>query len=167
MADPTLIATAKAADANSYVTRAAAQSYLDTRLSTDAWAAAGGVDQDRALIMATSWLEQERYAGAKTTTTQRLQWPRAGVYDPDGNAYDDDVIPRPVEEATAELALALLAGEVSLAPTGLEGFEALAVGPVSLTPRGSGAMPSLPAQVTRLLRGLRTTAAGSVPLVRG
>jgi hypothetical protein len=167
VADPVLVATPKGATANAYVTRAAVQLYLDTRLTIDAWTAAANVDKDRALIMATSRLEQERYAGSPTTTTQRLQWPRQWVYDPAGNAYDDDLIPRPVEEATAELALALLAGEVTLAPTGLEGFEELTVGPVSLTPRGAGGSPSLPAQVTRLLRGLRTTAAGTVPVVRG
>jgi len=167
VADPVVVATAKSASANSYVTRASAQSYLDTRLAVDAWTAASGPDQDRALIMATSRLEQERYEGSRTTETQRLQWPRDGVYDADGYAYDEDVIPRPVEEATAELALALLAGEISLAPTGLEGFEELSVGPVSLTPRGAGGSPSLPAQVTRILRGLRTTAAGTVPIVRG
>jgi hypothetical protein len=165
--DPTLVATPADAAANSYLSRAEAQAFFDGRLQVDAWTDAEPADQDRALITATTRLDQERWAGTRSTTTQRLQWPRRDVLDPDGVVYDPDTIPRPLEAATAELALALLAGAVALAPSGLEGFENLSVGPIDVTPRAGATANTLPDHVLPFLRGLRTGGSGQPEIIRG
>lgn len=161
MADPTVDATAKGANSNSYVTRAETQSYLDGRLAVTAWTAAAGADQDRAIITATSRLEQEFYTGSVTTTTQALQWPRSNTFDKARIAYDFDVVPDPVKEATYETALELLDGSLSLAPTGLEGFDLVEVGTIVVDPRHATKAGTLSANVKRILDGLLITSSGA------
>ena len=156
MADPTLVATVGGALSNSYITRANASLYFDTRVAAEVaeWAAAVDADKDRALISATYRLEQEEYAGVVSDRDQVLKWPRAGLTDEDARQYDDDEIPEPIERAVCELALALLKSEVTLGDSGLEGFENVQVGSLDVTPRASRQAGVLPEQVKRLLRGL-------------
>ncbi len=115
---PTVIATVGAADANSFVTRAEADTYLDAQLNTSA-AWTGTDDKDRALIQATGILSAlTDWIGTKLTTTQALAWPRDAAVNPDEAQpvetkirtpvyFATDVIPWRVKHATIELALAL------------------------------------------------------------
>lgn len=166
MADPTLVATPKGETSNSYVTRAAAQTYFDGRFDVTAWENASDANKDRSLIMATARLEQEEYVGFRTLQEQALKWPRIGTYDDDGYHYDDDVVPEPIQQATFELALALLDGSVTLAPTGLEGFKHVQVDVLQVTPLHARRSGTLPDQVLRLLRGLRVGTGSTVRTVR-
>lgn len=164
-----LDATVKGANANSYVTQAEADTYFDGRLNASAWTGAGsgaGAAREQALVAATTRLEQETYYGYKTTTTQRLKWPRSGVDDEDGSTYSADVIPRCVKEACFEMALALLQDSKQLDATGLAGFENVRVGPLSVTIKHPEPNGKLPAQVQRLLSGVMIGGAGTVGLVR-
>ena len=154
MADPTLVATAQATNANSYVSQDDAQSYMDGRLDVTEWTDATTVTMDRALIMATGRLDIEGFFGNPTSFTQRLQWPRGSVPDPWGSFYASETIPRPVEEATAELALAYLKSGATLDDTGLEGFTNVKVGPLDVTPRIGRKGDALPSIVRRILRNL-------------
>ncbi len=86
MAAITIVATPKSASANSYITRANAQSYFDARLYVDAWTDAANTDKDKALAAATTRLDQEKWLGLPKTTTQALKWPRSGVENAD---YED------------------------------------------------------------------------------
>lgn len=168
MADPTLIATAEATNANAYVSRSDAQSYLDGRLDVAGWTDATAVDTDRALIMATGRLDIEEFVGSPTTFTQRLQWPRGNVPDPWGSYYASDTIPRLIEEATAELALAYLKSGASLDDTGLEGFNNVKVGPLDVTPRIGRKGDALPSIVRRILRNIMTGAGDlNTPVEKG
>jgi len=167
MAAPVLDATVSGASSNSYVTRATAQAYFDTRTGSEVWTAASDEDSDRALIMATYRLEQEEYRGAVTTIDQALKWPRAGLTDDDGRLYVMTAIPAVIQRACCELALAILAGEVTLADSGLEGFQHVQVGSLDVTPRASTSAGTLPQQVQRFLKGLWINSGGlSRPLVR-
>jgi hypothetical protein len=105
---PTIVATPGAANANSYLTRAEAQAYFDARLSVAGWDDAD--DQDVLLIMATRVIDaiarplktfvpaqggiaayyrtRRTWTGAPASTTQRLAWPRTGMYDGNGNSLD-------------------------------------------------------------------------------
>ena len=78
-------------------------------------------DKAKALIMATRYLDQLMYLGERTTTTQKLSFPRMFLPDPDATAvfwgqalrlrsdyFDNDIIPDRVLFATYELALRLL-----------------------------------------------------------
>lgn len=156
MAAPTLVASAGATNANSFVTTAQAQTYFDERLSATEWDGSGAADQDRALIMATIRINQESFVGVKVVTTQALQWPRNYGYDEDGNLYVNTEIPEPIRNATCEMALALLKDPTILADSGLEGFIEVGVGSgaVKAIPRGSRIAGELPAMVRReLARG--------------
>jgi hypothetical protein len=128
-----LISTAKAADANSYVDDAFAQAYFDTRLNATAWSGAGD-KQETALLMACNRMEQEKYRGTRTTTTQALKFPRIGLVDDDGAAVDPDTVPLAVKQAQCEYALDLLIGDTTRG-TGLEQFKSLAVSSIRLDMR--------------------------------
>lgn len=165
----TLDATAKGADANSYVTVAEATAYFEGRLdSAGTWDAAvsGATTEDVALVMATARLELEDYAGIPTTTTQRLKWPRLGTYDSKGDYLDSDVVPRCVKEATYELALALLQNESLLDETGLKAFTQVSAGSLSFTLHGQLADSGLPKVVRQLLAPVRTSSNNSAHIVR-
>jgi hypothetical protein len=79
-------ATAGGANANSYLTLAAAQAIIDGFVQdadVTAWASATTDQKNRALFTATQRLDRERFLGARATDTQALQWPRTGVRKPD------------------------------------------------------------------------------------
>ena len=157
----------KGASSNSYLTVPTAQTYLDGRLKVTQWTDASDADKDRALIQATNRLELESFVGFTTTTAQRLKWPRSGAPDGDNDLYDQDLMPRVVEEATAELALAFLKSEADLSDVGLEAFTNVKVGSLDVTPRITRKGDALPSVVKRVLMHVRLGASEfTVPLVR-
>ncbi|RLC68881.1 MAG: hypothetical protein DRH97_01725 [Chloroflexi bacterium] len=87
-------------DDNSYVALDDANTYFNERLNVQSWDEAEDDDKKRALIMATTALDNLNFAGSKTDADQTLQFPR----------YDDASIPTEIEQATYESALALLDG---------------------------------------------------------
>jgi len=173
MTPPTLVATAKATNANSYVDVATAATYLSGRPNTTAWDNASTDDQTIACIAATMRLETEVWQGSRTTSTQRLAWPRSGVTDFEGWPLENgniDTIPVLIQNATAELALALLQTPTLLERNALDAFTSLAVPGVSLDTRGSAlAGAVLPPMVRRMLATVREAGSGGsgVLLVRG
>ena len=104
---PTLIATVGAANANSYLSLAGANSIAEGMIGTLSWASATDENKAKALITATNGLETLGWIGSRTTTTQALAWPRTDAACGD-KSYGDDEIPREVELATFDLANALL-----------------------------------------------------------
>jgi hypothetical protein len=135
----TLIATAGAANANSYADVATADAYFEARPFSSAWT--GVTDPEvkkQALIYATSVLDRLRWAGAKGATyasalTQALAWPRRWATTLEADAvpqlvaeyfidtslayYSELVIPRPIVQGTCELALEMLrAGTTGVDP---------------------------------------------------
>lgn len=166
----TLDATPKGVNSNSYATRAEADAYFEGRRTADAWTAASGTEKDQALVAATTRLEQESYKSSRTTTDQRLKWPRLWVETDDDylQYYDAETVPRPVKEACFELALVLLnAGTTdALADTGMEGFDEVSVGPLSVTVNHNFKGGQLPATVVRLLRHVSDSINRTVRLLR-
>ena len=109
MAQPAIDTTVGGASANSYCTRAEADSYHDQHLYGDTWKSAEAYKKDMALIWATRLLdEQVEWKGERSTRDQALRWPRWYVYDRDGYALATDAIPTFLKNATAELARYLL-----------------------------------------------------------
>ncbi len=107
------------ANANSYATVAEADAYHEARLHSDVWSDAAiagtGVDtttQPAALVWATRILDEQcNWLGLPYTTTQRLRFPRTGVYSPDGVLLGPAVISPWLKNATAELARMLIASD--------------------------------------------------------
>jgi hypothetical protein len=114
----TIIATPGATDANSFVTIAEADAYVDLQMVRTGWPVADD-DKARALIAATADLSALHYVGSRAQTAQALAWPRTGAPNPDARQdgyypfgafvpeivwYAEDVIPQRVKDATCELA---------------------------------------------------------------
>lgn len=136
------------------------------RLNVDPWDDADEDEREASLMMATARLDLEAWRGQVTETTQRLQWPRKYVYDRNGTLYAIDAIPRPIQEATYELALAILDDpEVLGGGDSLAEFQNLRLGSLDITPRVTGSTP-LPVQVSRLLAELRIAGAFQNRVVR-
>jgi hypothetical protein len=149
-----LIATPGAADANSYATLEEALAYFETRTAVAGWENAD--DQEVLLMMATRVLDafgrprkvyvpgtpniaahfitRRAWTGAPATTTQRLAWPRTGMYDANGNAISSSVIPQDLKDALAELAGALGTSDSTVDnDVAVQGLTSVKAGSVSLT----------------------------------
>lgn len=113
----TVVATAGAADANSYLTVAAADALADLYLGTLNWASASTDNKGRALIMATRYLDELSYIGEKASTTQALLWPRTEAECGDW-IFTSSEIPKPVQQAAFDLAEHLLGDGAALSGGG-------------------------------------------------
>lgn len=101
MSAPTIVATAGAADANSYSTLDAADAYFADGLDADRWDAFSDEQRARALISATRAIDSTRLRGDPSSTSQALHFPQA-------DDENSDAIPAAVQAATCEQALWLL-----------------------------------------------------------
>lgn len=106
-----------AVGANSYSSRADADTYFADQLNTAVWDAATDADKDKALITATRLLDRETWQGDKTDPDQPLAFPRTGLTDLDGDALPDDELPGLFLQGFWELAQAIL-GDVKLMTSG-------------------------------------------------
>jgi len=128
----TLIATAAAEDANSYVTLADAEAIMEKRLHKSAWTSAADADKITALVWATSILDRSMdWDGSKYDEDSALRWPRSGISDQDGIYIDEDAIPIFLQEATTVFAFYLLS-EDRLAESDLMGFSYIKAGSVAM-----------------------------------
>ncbi|MCK5497313.1 MAG: hypothetical protein KAI41_07280 [Hyphomicrobiaceae bacterium] len=111
-------------DANSYVSLADAESYIEAtgRQKNPAWLAAGTAEKNSALINATQYMDTTylcRYLGERaeaTIDTQALEFPRDGLFAPSGAAIPSADIPPEIANACAEFALVDVAGEIQPDP---------------------------------------------------
>ena len=113
----TVVATAGASNANSYLTVAAADDLADLYLGTLNWASASTDNKGRALIMATRYLDELSYIGEKTAATQALLWPRTEAECGDWS-FTNSEIPKPIQQATFDLAEYLLGDSSALSGAG-------------------------------------------------
>jgi hypothetical protein len=183
----TIDATVGGANANSYLTLAAAQAIVDGFIQDDdviAWASATTDQKNRALFTATQRLDRERFLGARSTDTQALQWPRTGVRRPDTyiNTYavgfpfrittdyfDDNEIPVQVQYAEVVLAVYLNNNTDALGLSGLEDYKNVKIGSIDVTPsNGYGAVGAdkVPPLMERYLTGLRISGPGNIAIRR-
>lgn len=172
----TIVATAGASNANSFVLQADATAYLEARLNSSAWTNAVDADQKAALVEATRELNYRGWTGQKATAAQALAWPRVYALDPDapvGSVYlDSTTVPQVIQDATCELALEFLkAGTTDVAGAIKDdGIQTKTVDVLTTTyfepsqrPRGLARYPRVLGLVMPLLEG----DANSVPIVRG
>lgn len=112
-------ATVGGASANSYATLADAETYMEGRLNSTTWDAATTDQKNRALVEAARELQVLAWDGSRVDDTQAMAWPRSWVVDPDdpnGDYYEETVVPVRVSEAQMELAFQFIrAGTTDLA----------------------------------------------------
>lgn len=126
-----LITTPGAVNANSYVSVADATGYFSLSYNRTAWADAGNSDKEKALAEATRLLDTfVEWIGDIATETQALRWPRDNVYDADGRAILNTVIPTGVKNIVYELAYNILKN--SGFDISENSVDKLKVGPISL-----------------------------------
>jgi hypothetical protein len=92
-------------NSNSYSSVLDADEYLVVTRDAVAWLALSQSEKESFLIFATRFLDQNvSYKGSKASTTQALRWPRYYAEDCDGQIYLETELPRPIRNATIELA---------------------------------------------------------------
>ena len=82
----TLDATVGGANANTYITLADANSFIEGLILSDdnaAWDGSSTDNKNRALFTAAQRIDREKFLGARVADTQALEWPRSGVRKPD------------------------------------------------------------------------------------
>jgi len=181
-------ATVGGANANSYLTLAAANTVIEGLVQDDdvtAWASATDDQRNRALFTATQRIDRERFLGARATDTQALQWPRDGVRKPDtyintyatgfpfritADYYTTSEIPDQVKKAQVILAVYLNNNKDGLGLSGLEDFKAVSIGSLSVTPAGASSIATgadrVPPIFERYLTGLRISGPGNIAIRR-
>jgi len=131
---PTLVKTASAINANSYADEDDGDEYMETRLHTDNWDDATSDEREFALMWATRLLDTLcAWDGKKATDTQALRWPRSFIWDPDGDAVLNTVVPQFLIDATCEYALHLIGSDrTQTFDPELSAFNKLVIGPLEM-----------------------------------
>lgn len=147
-----LVATAGAANANSYATVAEADTYHEGHLYATSWINATDDTKAAALVMATRLLDYHMaWDGWKTNLeTQKLAWPRQGLVTPEGENVDDDSIPVFLKEATSEFARWLIDSDRT-SEGGYEGIKYLQVDVIKLVPGGPFTRKLIPPVVMEMI----------------
>lgn len=152
----TIITTPAAPDANSYADMAFANAYFEQRLPLPVeWVASGDLEA-RALLTAARYLDviaspltvfvppqggqapyyhtRPQWTGTPSTTTQRLSWPRVGMYDRNGNIIDPMVLPVDLKLAQCEFAGQLKVQDRTLDNDVItQGIKSVSAGSVAVT----------------------------------
>ena len=182
----TIDATAGGANANSYITLAEADTFVEAMISSSdvsKWTTGNDDTRNRALTAAAERLDRERFLGARATDTQARQWPRTGVRKPDTyvNTYatgfpfrisedyfTDTEIPDQVKRAQIELAVYLKNNVDGISLGGLEDFKSVKIGSLQVTPDKAGAIGAdrVPPMFERYLTGLRISGPGNIAIKR-
>jgi hypothetical protein len=157
-------ATPGGASANSFCTVARADDILTGMRKADAlWVAATTASKEAHLIWATRMLVScVAWSGGIASTTQALPLPRHGQVDRDGREYASNAIPKPAEEATAELAVFLLRRDRTK-ESGLlgQGITAASAGSLSVTVDPSqGQVDLIPSYIGTIIRDIGRIVAG-------
>ena len=114
----TLVVTPGNASANSYCSRAVADTYHTNRLHAATWTDADDATKDAALLMATRVIDQQFvWEGFRSAPgSQALEWPRDGLLNDEGDlSLDPAAIPTRLQDATAEFARLLIETDTTVA----------------------------------------------------
>lgn len=134
---------------NSYLEVADADLYFGDRLNSTAWTGATPEDKAKALIGATKAIETMKFIGSRTVSTQKLSFPREGVY-VDGILIDATVVPQDIKDAVCEYAILMLQEDYT-APDDLAQFGEVAVGSIKIKTNPSKGGKAIPPMVASLL----------------
>jgi len=149
------------AAANSYISRANADSYFERHLHKGTWTGSTQTTKNAGVVMATRLIDDYfAFVGTKVGTTQALEFPRFGVEDRSGNTLTATTLPNELVEATAELAQFLIASDRAADPEGI-GFEKLKVGNLELVPDRNNTVQVIPNIVTMMLLSISTKRGGA------
>jgi hypothetical protein len=122
-----------------YISEADATAYLTARRTSTqltAWTASSSAEKESALRLAAQYLDtmyKEAWLAWRYSDDQALDWPRVGLTI-DNVTYDASEIPQQLIDATAELAIKVIDGDVLFADMADEGTiqsKTVRVGPIT------------------------------------
>lgn len=159
-----LITTVGAANADSYVTIAEADTYCESHGIT-AWSDLDDDDEKApALRKATQFMDGKfrgLIKGRKADADQALAFPRVGCSDEDGNEFDDDVIPAVWKYATIEAAAREADSAGTLFPDLERETSSEKVGPIAVSYVAGAEVKTELTVVDNLVSGLLLTGSAS------
>jgi hypothetical protein len=166
-----LDATVGGASANSYITVADADAYVETFLlsetNREVWADQETDDKSRLLIQATRQLDWYfKWVGERTDDEQALGWPRYYAYREDLQLPDNE-IPYEIKHGTVEMALWLLEQQDEIPVDGNYLLNDVAVGPIRVNfneKSGGQAKIYMPDKVAAIVQRYGTAEAPQVPM---
>ncbi len=132
---------------DTYISVTDANTYFAGRLNASGWTSPY---QEQALRMACKALDRENWIGTIGTTTQALCWPRLGVTDKDGRDMTG-IVPQAIKDAQCELALKMLADDLT-DDSGTLGVKRINAGGVALEYDGRAPQRRLPDIVLAMIR---------------
>lgn len=100
-------------NAESYCSVADATAFNDGQQAIASWGAASTTAQENALRQATLYIDGlygQRFPGQRYSESQALRWPRSNAFDDEGVAIGVNTIPTKLRDATAEIAIQIVAG---------------------------------------------------------
>ncbi len=101
-------------NAESYLSLSEANAYHTAHSGSTAWSQAQDADKERALRLATQYLDVRygtKFSGIRICGTQALLWPRMNVVDNDGYYLLSNEVPAAIKNACAEAALRVINGD--------------------------------------------------------
>lgn len=121
-------------DANSFTSVEFADDYVDTNIHISAdWLALEEGTKQRLLVRASLYLSRMiLWEGTRIDEDSGLPWPRAGVYNIDGFLVDEDVIPIELQQATVELAVHFMSGDLASTASTTSALEEIVVDVIEL-----------------------------------
>jgi len=140
------------ANANSYVTTAEIDTWIETNPHDSTWDDLTDAQKNGYCVMACRVLdEQIDWDGWQTDADQALDLPRSGMTDKNGNAIENDEIPTDVKNAQCELArLLVIADRTADADTA--GFKEIGVGSIKLVINKADRVPVLADAVWNMIQ---------------
>jgi hypothetical protein len=134
--------------ANSYLSVGDADTYHTNYTQSAAWAAAVEATKQRALILASQYLDAKyhgRWRGVRAHQGQAMDWPRSAVEDDDGYYLSATALPQKLQDACAELALRVVSGDDLLGTVTDPGqvvAESVTLGPIAESKTYAGGKPA-------------------------
>ena len=155
---------------NSYVSIAAADDYVSTRVPDPAvetsWLALPSDQKAMYLVNASRFLDDScQYIGDKYSRDQQLDWPRVNAY-VDNFLLDVTTFPKALIEATVEMALFTMGTSGAVSVQNQEALQSLQVGPIHLKFSDTTGQPAyryFPDTVAYLLSDLGSMTNPNVP----
>lgn len=155
MAVSALVTTPGGATSNAYVTLAVADQYHEDRPAVGTtWADASAAQKNAAILWATTLMDSLwEWNGDTTDEVQLLLWPRFGLFKRNmREEIDRTTIPPEMQEATAEYARQLLAGDLAgNSEVETQGITRLKAGSVDLSFRENVTAKFVPDTVVNLI----------------
>jgi hypothetical protein len=151
-------------DANSYCDTTFADDYIETNIYASAnWLALGDDEKQYLLTRASKILDVRiKWNGQRIDPDSGLKWPRAGVFDEDGFCIPDSVVPRLVQEATAEFATYLM-NEDWTAPRDADQYKRLQVDVIDVQYNNDFRRAYMPQTIVEMLSALGSASTGNRP----